>query len=119
MLMNTRTGETIAKRVVLCDTFWLKFKGLMFRRALDPSEAFVFVYPRESIAEMTIHMFFVFFPIAVLWLDSKRRVVDKTIAKPFRPFYAPKQAAQYFVEGVPALLERVKIGDTLTFSGDK
>jgi uncharacterized membrane protein (UPF0127 family) len=117
MLTNASTGDTLATRVVLCDTFWLKFKGLMFRRALDPQEVYVFAYPRESITETTIHMFFVFFSIAVLWLDSERRVVDKVIAKPFRPLYAPKQAAQYFVEGVPELLDRVKLGDLVDFGG--
>jgi uncharacterized membrane protein (UPF0127 family) len=76
------------------------------------------VYERESIAETTIHMLFVFFPIAVLWLDAKKRVVDRAVAKPFRPFYAPKQAAQYFVESVPELLARANVGDRLAFSGD-
>jgi uncharacterized membrane protein (UPF0127 family) len=90
----------------------------MFRRTLDPDEAFVFVHKRESIAETTIHMFFVFFPIAVLWLDAENRVVDAIEAKPFRPYYAPKQAAQIFVEGVPALLSRAKIGDRLAFHRD-
>jgi uncharacterized membrane protein (UPF0127 family) len=117
MLSNADTGETLAKRVVLCNTFWRKFKGLMFRRTLDAQEAFVFVYPRESVTETTIHMLFVFFPIAVLWLDGEKRVVDKVIAKPFRPVYAPKKAAQYFVEGVPELAGRVEIGDRIAFPG--
>ena len=70
---------------------------------------------RESVAKMTIHMFFVFFPIAVIWLDSEKRVVDKALALPFRPYYAPQGPAQYYVEGHPLLLERVSTGDRLEF----
>ena len=115
VLVNQTTGETLASQITFCDTFWLKFKGLMFRRSLDPDQAYVFVCPRESIAETTIHMFFVFFPIAVLWLDARKRVVDAVVARPFRPYYAPRQAAAYFVECVPGVLERVNVGDKLTF----
>ena len=116
MLVNRTTGTVLASRVLICKTFWLKFRGLMFRRSLDPDEACVFVHSRASITETTIHMLFVFFPIAVLWLDSQKRVVDAVVARPFRPYYAPREAARYFVEGVPRMLEQVALGDELSFS---
>jgi len=119
VLVNCTTGETLATHVVTCDTFWAKLRGLMFHRALGPSTAFVFAGHRESVAEATIHMFFVFFPIAVIWLDGQRRVVDTALARPFRPCYAPRRAARYFVEGVPALLEHVAVGDELAFGPDR
>jgi uncharacterized membrane protein (UPF0127 family) len=115
VLINRTTGEALAPRVRLCDTFWKKLRGLMFRRTLDPEEVYVFVCRRESVAETTIHMLFVFFPISVVWLDAQRRVVDSVVAKPFRPAYAPQRAARYFIEGVPALIDRVHMGDTLEF----
>jgi uncharacterized membrane protein (UPF0127 family) len=87
----------------------------MFRRSLPTDEAYVFCHDRESVAETTIHMFFVPFPISVLWLDASKRVVDRALAKPFRPYYAPQRPAQYYVEGVPVLLERVQVGDELDF----
>jgi uncharacterized membrane protein (UPF0127 family) len=113
VLVNRSTGETLASRVNLCDTFWSRFRGLMFRRALCPGQAYVFCYDRESVTDTTIHMFFVSFAISVLWLDAGKRVVDKALARPFRPYYAPRAPAQYFVEGLPELLERVRIGDEL------
>ena len=115
MLVNRTTGETLALRVRVCDTFWRRLRGLMFRPALGPDEVYVFGYARESAADTSIHMFFVFYPIAVVWLDAGQRVVDKVLAKPFRPYYAPRQPAQYFVEGVPGLLEQVRPGDELSF----
>jgi uncharacterized membrane protein (UPF0127 family) len=115
MVMNLANGETIARRVVRCDTFWKRGRGLMFRRALAEDEVYLFVEGRESVAQAAIHMLFVFFPIAVVWLDRGRCVVDKVLARPFRPYYAPRQPAQYYVEGHPSLLDRVRIGDQLEF----
>jgi uncharacterized membrane protein (UPF0127 family) len=115
VLINRTTGESLASQVVRCDTFWRKLRGLMFRRALDPDRAYVFVGRRESIAEASIHMFFVLFPVSVFWLDAQKRVVDTALAEPFRPYYAPQEAAQYYVECVPDLLDRVSVGDELSF----
>lgn len=118
MLINQTTGDRLAKQVVLCDTFGRKLKGLMFKRALPADCAYVFVYGRESVADSSIHMFFVPFAISVIWLDRERRVVDMALACPWRPYYAPKRPAQYFVEGAPELLDRVKVGDILVWEND-
>ncbi len=116
MLRNLTTGENLARRLVRCDTFWKRGRGLMFRRALGEDEAYLFVEGRESVAQTAIHMFFVFFSIAVVWLDRDQVVVDKTLARPFRPYYAPQAPAQFFVEGHPSLLEQVSIGHRLEFA---
>jgi len=115
VITNRSTGEQVADRVVRCDTFWRRGRGLMFRRGLGENDAYLFFEGRESRAQTTIHMFFVFFPIAVVWLDRERRVVDKVLARPFRPYYAPAAPAQYFVEGHPSLVDRVSVGDVLEF----
>jgi uncharacterized membrane protein (UPF0127 family) len=115
MLMNRTTGRTLAQAVVRCDTFWKRGRGLMFRRNLPQDQVYLFVEGRESVAQTTIHMLFVFFPIAVVWLNEEKKVVDQVLARPFRPFYAPKSPARYFVEGPPCLLETVNPGDQLEF----
>jgi uncharacterized protein len=116
VIRDLTTGKTIATRLVRCDTFWKRGRGLMFRRTLAEDEAYLFVERRESVAQAAIHMFFVFFPIAVLWLDREKRVVDMALARPFRPYYAPHSPAQYYVEGHPSLLEWVSHGDQLEFT---
>jgi uncharacterized membrane protein (UPF0127 family) len=113
VIKNLTTGQIIATEVKWCDTFLSRGRGLMFRRAIGEGEAFVFVESRESIGLTSIHMFFVFFPIAVIWLDAEKKVVDKKLAHPFRPYYAPQRPAQYFVEGHPSILDKVQIGDRL------
>jgi len=113
MIKNLTSGQIIATEVKWYDTFLSKGRGLMFRRAIGEDEAFVFAESRESVSLTSIHMFLVFFPIAVIWLDAERKVVDKVLAHPFRPYYTPQCPAQYFIEGHPDMLDKVQIGDCL------
>lgn len=115
MIRNLTTSQIVARHVVHCDTFWKRGLGLMFRGSLAEDEVYLFVEGRESVAQTAITMFFVFFPIAVVWLDRDKRAVDKALARPFRPYYAPRSPAQYYIEGHPSLLERVSPGDRLEF----
>ena len=116
-IRNRSTGRTLASRVVRCDSFFSRGRGLMFRRPLEEDEVYLFALGRESVVDASIHMFFVFFPIAVIWLDARKRVVDKVLARPWRPFYAPRRPARYFLEGHPGLLHKVQLGDELEFGG--
>ena len=108
-------GQPLLKRVTWCATFGSKLRGLMFRRSLDPDEGLVLAETRSSIAATSIHMFFVPFDIAAIWLDENYRVVHSVLAKSWRPYYASPQAARYVLEGPPALLDRITIGETLRF----
>ncbi len=116
MIRNRANNCVLATKVRRCDTLLARGRGLMFHRPLAEDEALIFVEKRESISLTAIHMLFVFFPIAVIWLDADKRVVDKTLARPFRPYYAPRKPAQYYVEGHPALLGKVQVGDVLEIS---
>jgi uncharacterized membrane protein (UPF0127 family) len=109
------TGEVILARGHWCASFWCHFRGLMLRSALEEDEGLIFVHKRPSISNTAIHMLFMRFSIAVIWLDPQLRVVDAKYAKPWRLVYAPAKAAQYYIEAHPILLERVQIGDVLTF----
>src|SRR5512139_755940 len=108
-------GQPLLNRVKWCATFGSKLRGLMFRRSINPDEGLVLAEARSSIAATSIHMFFVPFDIAAIWLDDDYRVVHKILAKSWRPFYASPQPARYVLEGPPALLEQITIGETLRF----
>jgi hypothetical protein len=98
-----------------CDSFFCRLRGLMFRPALADGEGLLLVEHRESRLDTSIHMFFMAFPIAAIWLDSHYRVVDTCLARPWRPYYAPRAPAQYTLETSPDLLTRISIGDELAF----
>ena len=87
----------------------------MFRRALAPGEGLLMVEAHANRVDTTIHMLFMTFPIAAIWLDDDMIVVDKVYAKPWRPFYMPQKAARYTLEASPTLLDRVQIGNKLHF----
>ena len=58
----------------------------------------VFVLDQETKYGATVHMFFVFFPIDVYWLDKNKNIVDKYLSlKPFQ-IAVPKKKAKYVVE---------------------
>ena len=101
VVYNRTTGQVLARRVVRCDTVLRRFRGLMFRRPLGEDEVYLFILPQESRLDAAIHMFFVFFPIAVVWLDGRYRVVDQALARPWRPWYPPPAGALF--PGRPSL----------------
>ena len=115
ILRDVRTGEVVLRSVKLCDNFWTRFRGLQLVTHLPEDEGLLFITGSESRANTTIHMFFMFFRIGVVWLDKSGKVVDMCLAKQWRPAYAPRLPAQYFVEANPSLLERVRVGDVLRF----
>ena len=115
VLKQSPSNTVILRRVQLCDNFWSRFRGLQLVTHLPDDEGLLFVTGSENRANTTIHMFFMFFSIGVVWLDASGKVVDKCFAKPWRPAYAPRSPAQYFVEANPAILDKVQIGDMLQF----
>jgi len=113
MVENRTQGKVVLSRVKWCKSFACRLRGLMFRRHLPSDEGLLLVENKASIAATAIHMIFVFFPIAAIWLDDSFRVVDKALARPFRPLYASRTPARYVLEAVPAVLDRVTLGDQL------
>ncbi len=94
-----------------CDTFFSKFLGLMFRKEIQPGEGIILVESNESRVNTSIHMLFMHFDITVVWLDKQLVVVDRVLARKWRPFYFPKKAAQYVVEIHQSKFDEISIGD--------
>jgi uncharacterized membrane protein (UPF0127 family) len=116
-VLRRKGGQTLLSKLKLCDTFWTRFRGLMLAAPLAEDEGLLFVFERENRMDSAIHMMFMRFSIAAVWLDGQGTVVDKVLAKPWRLMYAPAKPARYVIEAHPALLDRVMIGDRLTFDG--
>lgn len=114
-IVRRESGQTLLRSVRWCSSSWCRFRGLQFRRRLRGSEAILLVHQQESVLQSSIHMLFVFFPIAAIWIDSMGRVTSAQLARPWRLFYASGSPAQYVLEGHPDLLGRVQVGDELNF----
>lgn len=115
VLKNAQTNSVILARVRLCKSFWCHFRGLQLVPRLPDDQGLLFITKREGRAHTAIHMFFMLFSIGVVWMDASGKVVDKQLAKPWRPAYTPKYPAQYYLEANTDILERVEIGDVLQF----
>ena len=116
---NETRGERLLGHVRRCASFLCRLRGLTFQRTLGDGDGLLLEGRRESRTDAAIHMFFVFFPIAAIWLDRNGRVVDAQLARPFHPLYVPQAPARDVLEGPPALLKQVQIGDQLRFCGQR
>jgi uncharacterized membrane protein (UPF0127 family) len=102
-------------RVRVCNSFACRLRGLMFRSNLPRDEGVLLVMPRESRLDTSIHMLFVPFNLAVFWIDNRLEVVDKIIAKAWRPAYFPNRAARYVLEIHPGFFDAFEIGSKVSF----
>ncbi len=98
----------------ICDNFFSRFKGYMFKRVIGQYEALLFQNDNESKIDAAIHMFFMNFDLAVFWLDKNNKIVDKTLAKKWHPLYYPGHAAKAIIETHPTQFGLFDVGDQLT-----
>jgi uncharacterized membrane protein (UPF0127 family) len=102
-------------QIKYCDTFFTQLRGFTFRSGISPDEGLILVGRRDSRLDSSIHMLFVPFDLLVIWIDSSMRVVDKVIAKSWRPAYFSKQPARYVLEIRPERWDDFEIGDGVEF----
>jgi uncharacterized membrane protein (UPF0127 family) len=108
-------GEVLVPAARWCESAGCRFFGLQFRRRLKPGEGLLLVHPRDGTLGTSIHMFFVFFSIAAVWIDGRGTVTSAQLARPWRPYYASAAPARYVLEAGPDLLQRVRPGDRVEF----
>ncbi|HEY9246639.1 MAG TPA: DUF192 domain-containing protein [Candidatus Methanoperedens sp.] len=65
-------GLEIAKNIEFARSLPSKILGLMFRKSIRPDFALIFVLNRPS--HVGVHMFFMRFPIDVIFLDEGKRI---------------------------------------------
>ncbi len=104
-------------RIERCASFGLRLRGLMFRSSLDRGDGLLLEMGAESRLDSSIHMFFVPFAIAVFWVNSEMKVVDKVIARPWRPAYLPGRPARFVIELHPDRFSEYEINDSVEFLG--
>lgn len=85
----------LSRKITLCESVWRKGTGLMFHRKRDD---FAFVFPFKKAMKLQITMWFVFFPIDILFLDKEGYIIE--VVENLKPFsyYFAKRKAFTFVE---------------------
>lgn len=112
---NKNRRITVPLQIKYCDTFMTQLRGLTFRSHLAREEGLILVGKRDSRLDSSIHMLFVPFDLSVIWINSAMQVVDKGLAKSWRPAYFPKQPAKYALEIHPERWGDFEIGDRVEF----
>jgi uncharacterized protein len=84
-------NKIIASNIVYCDSFIRQGTGLTFRtRNSVRNTAWFFRFKKSR--RVGITMFFVFFPIDIIFLDKKNRIVEvKENLKPFRNYVSSEK----------------------------
>lgn len=116
IVRNLSQPDLSPARVKFCDSFLCRLRGLMFRKRLEADDGLLLVQGRrDSRLDTSIHMLFVPFDLSVVWINTEMTVVDKVIAKGWRPAYFPAKPACYILEIHPDRRENYQIGDKVEF----
>jgi len=111
-IKNTTRKTFIAKNAIICKSIISKSIGLMFSKK---GKSLIFIFNKEKI--IPLHMFFVFYPIDVLFLNKNKIVAE--IKENFKPItlYFPKKKSLYIVELPKDTIKKSKtiIGDKIKF----
>jgi len=103
-------GQAVIGEAELVTSRLRQAAGLMFSRQKN----LVFVLPQER--RLVMHMLFVFYPIDVVLLNSRREVVE--LKRDFRPFgfYRLKSKARYILELKRSTIDKhgLKLGDSIS-----
>ena len=102
-------------RIKYCDTFMTQLRGFTLRPLLSRDDGLVLVGKRDSRVDSSIHMFFVSFDLAVIWINAEMQVEDKVLARSWKPAYFSKQPAKYVLEVHPDRWDEFQVGDRVQF----
>ena len=110
MIINKTKKIILEKEYKYCNNPLSQLKGLMFSKP----KTLIFDFKKEK--KISLHMFFVFFSIYVLFLNNKKEVIEIKKLKPFT-FYNSKKLSRYIIEFPYKKLDKnnINIGDKIEF----
>jgi len=98
----------------LADTYLKRLMGLMFKKTLPMNTALLIDERTDSRLNSSIHMLFMNFDIAAIWINSHKQVVHTEVARRWQPYYASPAPARYILEAPVILIDAFKPGDMVS-----
>jgi uncharacterized membrane protein (UPF0127 family) len=114
-LSNRTRPDTPPRSIRLCRSFLCRLRGLMFVSTLPPDWGLLLAQGRSSRADAAVHMLWMRFDLAIVWLDADWIVVDTVHARRWQPFLRPGAPARFVLETHVDNLDRYQMGDELSF----
>jgi uncharacterized membrane protein (UPF0127 family) len=99
-----------------CSSVISKFLGLMMQSSIKPDDGILLVEKKDSRVDSSIHMLFMRFEIAAVWINSNLDVVDVRIARKWQLALVPVEPAIYVLETHPSQASNFKIGDRVNIT---
>lgn len=86
----------------ICSSVLSQFFGLRFSKRKN----LLFVFDKER--RVVVDMFFVFYPITILYMNKDKEIIDIKKAKPFRIYFSNKKV-KYIIETIGDFKIRGKV----------
>lgn len=112
IVVNRQRGAVLGEAIEVADTAARRVKGLLGRECLEDGQGLLFKHCSS------LHTFFMSFPIDIVFMDGKGRVLKLSPrVKPFKLVAAPLRA-HYALELPEGAIARsaTRVGDRLVFA---
>ncbi len=109
MITNVTTNSIISQQETYCKSILSQARGLMFRKKHN------LIMELKKPQKISLHNFFVFYPIDVILLDEHKQVIEiKQNFKPFT-FYSSDKRAKYVIELANLDSDFIQVSHQLNF----
>jgi uncharacterized protein len=92
--VRTTAGVIVCERCEIADSYFARMRGLLGRKSLDPGSGMLLT------PEPSVHMFFMRFPLDVVFLDRDHKVVG--VRHELRPWRVAGAKGAYATLELPA-----------------
>lgn len=115
LIHNITSPAKIPIYAKICKSYLSRLRGLMFQNTISENEGLLFVNNRENRFNTSIHMLFMNFNLAIIWVNSQKIVVDTQLVKRWSFINIPKANAKYIIETNVIRLSDFHTNDELAF----
>ena len=114
-MIEIKKGDSSICRARVANTFFSRFRGLMFKRELSKEEGFLIEFSKR-LGSQSIHGFFMRFPLDLVFIDGEKKIVELASLHPYR-LYSPKKKSFWVLEVNKGFVKKngLTIGDRLQF----
>lgn len=90
-------------------------RGLMFssKKRIDKGMCLKLPHYKDSKYGAATTNLFVFYPLAIIYVNSKFKIVDKIVLKPWVFNYVPKSSCMYIIESTKGKFDNLNVGDVV------